>query len=71
MIEPLQGYVPDPYAKGFDPDVRCMYHSNVQGHSIEDCRALKKEIEMMIQEGMIVVQDNGILNVMTKHALFI
>ncbi|XP_019236446.1 PREDICTED: uncharacterized protein LOC109216716 [Nicotiana attenuata] len=70
MIEPLQGYVPDPYAKGFDPAVRCMYHSNVQGYSIEGCRALKREIEKIIQEGMIVVQDNGTLNVMTKHALF-
>ncbi|XP_019248531.1 PREDICTED: uncharacterized protein LOC109227789 [Nicotiana attenuata] len=69
MIEPLQGYIPNPVAKGFKPVVQCLYHSNVQGHSTEDCRALKKEIEMMIQEGMIVIQDNGTLNVMIKHAM--
>ena len=58
LIEPLLGYTPDPYAKGFNPAVRCMYHSNVQGHSIEDCRSLKKEIERMIQEGAIVIDDS-------------
>ncbi|XP_075079375.1 uncharacterized protein LOC142164757 [Nicotiana tabacum] len=58
LIEPLLGYTSDPYAKVFDPAVRCMYHSNVQGHSIEDCRSLKKEIERMIQEGVIVINDN-------------
>ena len=58
LIELLLGYTPDPYAKGFNPAVRCMYHSNVQGHSIEDCRSLKKEIERMIQEGAIVINDS-------------
>ncbi|XP_070004980.1 uncharacterized protein [Nicotiana sylvestris] len=48
----------DPYAKGFDPTVRCMYHSNVQGNSIEDCHALKREIERMIQEGAIMIKDS-------------
>ncbi|XP_070004615.1 uncharacterized protein [Nicotiana sylvestris] len=57
-IEPLLGYTLDPYAKGFDPTVRCMHHSNVQGHGIKDCRALKREIERMIQEGIIVIKDS-------------
>ncbi|XP_070017352.1 uncharacterized protein [Nicotiana sylvestris] len=48
----------DPYAKGFDLTVRYMYHSNVQGYSIEDCRALKREIERMIQEEIIVIKDS-------------
>ena len=63
LIEPLLGYTSDPYAKGFDPTVRCMYHSNVQGHSIEDCHSLKREIERMIQEGVIVSNDSD-----KKHA---
>ncbi|XP_070008385.1 uncharacterized protein [Nicotiana sylvestris] len=62
LIEPLLGHTPHPYAKAFDPTVRFMYHSNVQGYSIEDCRALKREIERMIQEG-IIVHDNDTQNI--------
>ncbi|XP_070029913.1 uncharacterized protein [Nicotiana sylvestris] len=58
LIEPVLGYTSDPYAKGFDPTIRCMHHSNVQGHIIEDCRALKREIERLIQEGVIVIKDS-------------
>jgi len=58
QIEPLLGYTPDPYAKGFDPTVQCMYNSNVQGHIIEYCRSLKRKIERMIQEGVIVINDS-------------
>ena len=52
MITPLLGYTPDPYSRSFDPNVGCAYHSDVQGHSIEDYRALKKEIEKIINHGI-------------------
>ncbi|KAM3232739.1 hypothetical protein P3L10_018098 [Capsicum annuum] len=57
MITPLLGYTPDPHSRNFDPNVRYVYHSDVQGHSTEDCRALKREIERMIQDKLIMVQD--------------
>ncbi|XP_070019721.1 uncharacterized protein [Nicotiana sylvestris] len=53
----------DPYAKGFDPTIWCMYHSNLQVHSIEDCCALKREKERMIREGIIVIQDSDTQNI--------
>ncbi|KAM3308385.1 hypothetical protein P3S67_010129 [Capsicum chacoense] len=56
MITPLLGYTPDPHSRSFDPNVRCAYCSDVQGHSIEDCRALKREIEKIIQDKSIMVQ---------------
>ena len=57
MITPLLGCTPDPHSRNFDPHIRCAYYSNIQGHSIEDCCALKREIERMIQEKLIVVQN--------------
>ncbi|PHT32182.1 hypothetical protein CQW23_28519 [Capsicum baccatum] len=61
MITPILGYTPNPHSRSFDPNVRCAYHSDVQGHSIEDYRALKSEIEKMIQYKSIMVQtiDSG------------
>ena len=56
MVTPVLGYTPDPHSKKFDANVRCAYHSDVQGHSIEDCRSLKREIEKMIQDKSIMVQ---------------
>ncbi|KAM3395601.1 hypothetical protein P3S68_004607 [Capsicum galapagoense] len=57
MITPLLGYTPDPYSRRFDANVRCTYHFDVQGHSIDDCRALKREIKRMIQDKSIMVQN--------------
>ncbi|KAM3342219.1 hypothetical protein P3S68_027185 [Capsicum galapagoense] len=57
MNTPLLGYIPDPYSRSFDPKVRYAYHSDVQGHSIKDCRALKREIKKMIQDKLIMVQN--------------
>ncbi|KAM3222525.1 hypothetical protein P3L10_021795 [Capsicum annuum] len=59
MITPLLGYIPDPYSKNFDPNVWSAYQSDVQGHNTEDCRTLKKKIEKMIQDKLIVVQNIG------------
>ncbi|PHT87943.1 hypothetical protein T459_10049 [Capsicum annuum] len=41
--------------RNFDPNARCAYHSDAQGHRIEDCRDLKREIEKMIQDRSIMV----------------
>ncbi|PHT68215.1 hypothetical protein T459_27702 [Capsicum annuum] len=57
MITPLLGYTPEPKSRSFDPTVRCAYYFDVQGHSIEDCHALKREIEKMIQNKSIMVQN--------------
>ncbi|KAM3237444.1 hypothetical protein P3L10_012473 [Capsicum annuum] len=57
MITPLLGYTPDPQSRNFDPNVRCVYHYNVQDLNTEDCRALKREIERMIQDKLIMVKD--------------
>ncbi|KAH0693220.1 hypothetical protein KY285_020317 [Solanum tuberosum] len=41
MIEPTpQNYV-DPNAKSFNPTIRCAYHSDAPGHSIEDCQNIR------------------------------
>jgi len=63
LIEPFPSYTPDPRARSFDPAARCAYHSNVRGHSIESCRNLKREIERMIQENLIVIQDSDTQNI--------
>ncbi|KAH0665728.1 hypothetical protein KY285_026934 [Solanum tuberosum] len=42
---------------------RCEYHSDALGHSTEDCRTLKSEVEKMIQAKMIMVQNDNPPNV--------
>ncbi|KAM3377708.1 hypothetical protein P3S68_010121 [Capsicum galapagoense] len=59
MITPLLGYTPDLHSRSFDPNVQCTYHSDVHGHSTEDYRTLKREIEKIIQDKLIVVQNIG------------
>ncbi|KAM3382992.1 hypothetical protein P3S68_008567 [Capsicum galapagoense] len=57
MITPLLGHTLNRRSRNFDPNTRCAYHSEAQGHSIEDCRDLKREIEKMIHDGSIMVQN--------------
>ena len=57
MITPLLGHTLNLRSRNFNPNARCVYHSDAQGHSIEDCRDLKREIEKMIQDGSIMVQN--------------
>ncbi|KAM3358625.1 hypothetical protein P3S68_021558 [Capsicum galapagoense] len=59
MITPLLGYTPDPHSRSFDPNVRCAYHFDLQGHSTEDYHTLKREIEKIIQDKLIMVQNIG------------
>ncbi|XP_070006996.1 uncharacterized protein [Nicotiana sylvestris] len=63
MIEPIPPNYVDPRARSFDPSKRCEYHSNAQGHNVESCRDLKREIERMIQENLIVIQDSDTQNI--------
>ncbi|XP_075113469.1 uncharacterized protein LOC142182725 [Nicotiana tabacum] len=63
MISPITPNNVDPRARSFDPSKRCEYHSNAQGHNVESCRDLKREIERMIQENLIVIQDSDIQNI--------
>ena len=58
MIAPIPPNRVDPRARSFDPSKRCEYHSNAQGHNVESCRDLKREIERMIQEGRIVINNS-------------
>ncbi|KAM3374245.1 hypothetical protein P3S68_012959 [Capsicum galapagoense] len=57
MITPFLGHTINSRLRNFDPNARCPYHFDARGHTIEDCRALKREIERMIQEKLIVVQN--------------
>ena len=57
MITPLLKCTLNRHSRNFDPNARCVYHSEAQGHSIEDCRDLKREIENMIHDESIMVQN--------------
>ena len=57
MITPLLRNTLNRSSRNFDPNTRCAYHSDAQGHSIGDCRDLKREIEKIIQDGSIMVQN--------------
>ena len=57
MITPLLRHTLNQRSRNFDPNARCAYHSEAQGHSIEYCLDLKREIEKMIHDGSIMVQN--------------
>ncbi|XP_060194945.1 uncharacterized protein LOC132624137 [Lycium barbarum] len=63
LIEPIMSCNVNPNARGFDPTVRCEYHSNAQGHSKENCFTLKRAIEKLIDDKAIVIHDEEAPNV--------
>jgi hypothetical protein len=49
---PAQPWNP-PYPAWYDPNVKCVFHSNVAGHSTEDCVKLRQKINELISAGII------------------
>ncbi|KAG5590727.1 hypothetical protein H5410_041241 [Solanum commersonii] len=52
--------------KHYNPKVsqlkNCAYHSNIQGHDIEEFQALRNKIQNMIENGKIIVQQGPLNN---------
>ncbi|MCD9641148.1 hypothetical protein HAX54_027094, partial [Datura stramonium] len=57
LVQPVTPYYVNPNAKGFDPTVRCEYHSNIQGHSTKNCWTLKRIVENLIDDKTIVIHN--------------
>ena len=57
LVEPVNPYVVNPNARGFDPTVICEYHANVPGHSTEKRWTLKRVIENLIKDKVIEVHN--------------
>ncbi|XP_071918981.1 uncharacterized protein [Coffea arabica] len=47
------------FPSDYDSQAVCAYHSGAPGHSTNDCRALKHEIQDMIEFGEIVLKKKG------------
>ncbi|XP_070007963.1 uncharacterized protein [Nicotiana sylvestris] len=55
VIGPIAPYHMHPNSHGFQANARCEYHSGASGHSTDDCWTLKRAIERLITEKLIVV----------------
>ncbi|XP_022736187.1 uncharacterized protein LOC111289419 [Durio zibethinus] len=49
IIEPMK----PPFPKWYDPNAHCDYHYGNPGHSTENCTALKRKVQGLINEGVL------------------
>ncbi|XP_069150215.1 uncharacterized protein [Solanum lycopersicum] len=63
LVEPVNPYVVNPNARGFDPTVICEYHANAPGHSTENYWTLKRVIEKLIEDKVIEVRNEEAPNI--------
>ncbi|XP_015079648.1 uncharacterized protein LOC107023462 [Solanum pennellii] len=63
QVKPVNPYVVNPNARGFDTTVICEYHANALGHSTENCWTLKRVIEKLIEDKVIEVRNEEAPNV--------
>ncbi|XP_050916837.1 uncharacterized protein LOC127132018 [Lathyrus oleraceus] len=49
-----------PYPPGFDVNARCDFHAGAQGHSVENCRALKHKVQDLIDSRAIMFTPQGL-----------
>ncbi|XP_019449507.1 PREDICTED: uncharacterized protein LOC109352108 [Lupinus angustifolius] len=52
------GKIPDSPGPWFNRNVTCAYHSGIVGHSIEHCRALKYNVQQLINTKQLVFGEN-------------
>ena len=54
-VKPLQ----PPYPNWYDANVQCDYHAGITGHSIENCTTFKKQVERLINMGIVKLDDSS------------
>ncbi|XP_058757581.1 uncharacterized protein LOC131630853 [Vicia villosa] len=54
-----------PTSPNYDPNAKCVYHSNIPGHHADNCWALKNKIQDMIDASEIEFEPPETLNVIT------
>ena len=48
-----------PYPKWYDSNARCDYHAGGMGHSTENCLALKRNVQSLINVGWLSFKKSG------------
>ncbi|XP_060181975.1 uncharacterized protein LOC132611578 [Lycium barbarum] len=56
ILQPKKGFIPKHPPPNIDLSKSCAYHSNIQGHDIEECPALRFKIQSMIESDKIKLQ---------------
>ncbi|MCD7450179.1 hypothetical protein HAX54_004168, partial [Datura stramonium] len=69
LVQPVTPYYVNSNVKGFDPTVRCEYHSNTQGHNTENCWTLKRIIEKLLDDKTILIHNEETTNVTNNPLL--
>ncbi|KAM3319679.1 hypothetical protein P3S67_006879 [Capsicum chacoense] len=74
LLQPRKGFIPKFPSLRFDLSKSCAYHSNIQGHDIEDCPALRFKIQSLVERCKIKLQQGPPIsndNVANKVILFV
>ncbi|KAJ9178669.1 hypothetical protein P3X46_010536 [Hevea brasiliensis] len=65
---PLDSIQP-PYPRWYDATARCEYHGGAQGHSTDNCEALRGRVHALIRNGWLKIEGNGSLSNVTSNPL--
>ena len=49
--------VPEKLPRGYTADASCAFHQDAPGHDLEDCFALKAEVQRLVQSGILSFKD--------------
>ncbi|KAJ9178602.1 hypothetical protein P3X46_010473 [Hevea brasiliensis] len=58
-----------PYPRWYDATARCEYHGGAQGHSTDNCGALRGRVHALIRNGWLKIEGNGSLPNVTSNPL--
>ncbi|KAJ9184401.1 hypothetical protein P3X46_004131 [Hevea brasiliensis] len=64
-LDPIQ----PPYPRWYDATARCEYHGGAQGHSTDNCGALRGRVHALIRNGWLKIEGNGSLPNVTSNLL--
>ncbi|KAJ9189546.1 hypothetical protein P3X46_000826 [Hevea brasiliensis] len=64
-LDPIQ----PPYPRWYDATARCEYHGGAQGHSTDNCGALRGRVHALIRNGWLKIEGNSSLPNVTSNPL--
>ncbi|XP_019240025.1 PREDICTED: uncharacterized protein LOC109220021 [Nicotiana attenuata] len=62
LLQPVRQTRQNPASPAYRAGTRCAYHSGAEGHDTNDCWTLKRAVENLIEQKLIVLKDEDVPN---------
>jgi hypothetical protein len=58
-----------PFPAWYNAKAKCEYHAGAKGHTIENCRTFKQEVQKLVDQKLLIFKEDGANDVTPQNGL--